>query len=134
MQLMGPVADDWGLDVFPLRDAYPVVCRSCLRLGRSRPSCEHRLPASLALPLGMPLAQQLGRPPVLSYASYALHNWRRLDPLQAYRVGQCRAAAEFSREALDEEWFVLIHIDIEAKAGIRGWRGLVQAHNAARGQ
>ena len=34
------------------------------------------LPANLAVPW-YAVAQRLGRPPVLSYASYALHNWRR---------------------------------------------------------
>ncbi|MGH7148343.1 MAG: hypothetical protein ACREIJ_10665, partial [Nitrospiraceae bacterium] len=36
------------------------------------------LPPQLAKPW-YEVAQKLGRPPVLSYASYALDNWRRLD-------------------------------------------------------
>lgn len=39
----------------------------------------YRLPASLARPWH-DVAVRLGRPPVLSYASYALANWRRVDP------------------------------------------------------
>ena len=38
----------------------------------------YRLPAALARPWYQ-VAQKLGRPPVLSYASYALQNWRRVD-------------------------------------------------------
>ena len=37
-----------------------------------------RIPATLAIPWHA-VGQKVGRPPVLSYASYALHNWRRLD-------------------------------------------------------
>ena len=37
------------------------------------------LPAPVAVPWAR-VAASLGRPPVLSYASYALDNWRRLDP------------------------------------------------------
>jgi len=37
------------------------------------------IPACLARPWHQ-LAQMVGRPPVLSYASYALDNWRRLIP------------------------------------------------------
>jgi indoleamine 2,3-dioxygenase len=33
------------------------------------------------------LSEQLGRPPVLSYASYALDNWRRLDPNAPIELG-----------------------------------------------
>src|SRR5437867_1159032 len=36
-----------------------------------------RIPASIAMPWHE-VALRLGRPPVLSYASYALNNWRRL--------------------------------------------------------
>ena len=45
-----------------------------------------RLPASLARPW-CEVAQRLGRPPVLSYASYALDNWRRLEPQKPIELG-----------------------------------------------
>ena len=38
-----------------------------------------RLPASISIPWSR-ASEYLGRPPVLSYASYALNNWRRIDP------------------------------------------------------
>lgn len=126
--VMGPVADDWGLDVFRC------AMRTLSFAGHAyvwedpdHPAA--RLPASLACPWYL-VAQQLGRPPVLSYASYALHNWRRLDPLQPIELGNVVLLQNFLG-GLDEEWFVLIHIDIEAKAGM-GLAGLVQAHNAAQ--
>lgn len=124
--IMGAVADDWGLDVFRS------VMRVLSFLGHAyvwedpdHPAA--RLPASLACPW-FRVAQQLGRPPVLSYASYALHNWRRLDPHQPIELGNIVLLQNFLG-GLDEEWFVLIHIDIEAKAG-PGLQGLLQAHQA----
>lgn len=127
-QLMGPVADDWGLDVF--RCAMRTLSFAGHAFVWEDP--DHpasRIPASLSMPW-CAVAQQLGRPPVLSYASYALHNWRRLDPQKPIELGNVVLLQNFLG-GLDEEWFVLIHIDIEAKAG-PGLAGLVQAHNAAR--
>ncbi len=79
------------------------------------------IPAALAIPWHQ-VAQQLGRPPVLSYASYALHNWRRIDPNGPIALGNIALLQNFLA-GLDEEWFVIVHVDIEAKAG----RGLVAA-------
>jgi indoleamine 2,3-dioxygenase len=70
------------------------------------------LPASLAVPW-YAVAQRLGRPPVLSYASYALHNWRRLDPTGPITLGNIVLLQNFLA-GIDEEWFILIHVDIEA--------------------
>ncbi|MCS6923341.1 MAG: indoleamine 2,3-dioxygenase [Fimbriimonadales bacterium] len=73
-----------------------------------------RIPATLAQPW-YEVSQQLGRPPVLSYASYALDNWRRLDPNAPIELGNIVLLQNFLA-GLDEEWFILIHVDIEAKA------------------
>jgi indoleamine 2,3-dioxygenase len=58
----------------------------------------------------------LGRPPVLSYASYALDNWRRVDPQRHVELGNIVLLQNFLG-GQDEEWFVLIHVAIEAQAG-----------------
>lgn len=87
------------------------------------------IPASLSVPWHR-VMKQLGRPPVLSYASYALDNWRRLDPAKPIELGNIVLLQNFFG-GLDEEWFVLIHVDVEAKAG-PALTGLVRAHNAAR--
>src|SRR4030095_9006174 len=71
------------------------------------------LPANLAVPW-YAVAQRLGRPPVLSYASYALHNWRRLDPAGPIALGNIVLQQNFLA-GIDEEWFILVHVDIEAK-------------------
>ncbi|MUL67907.1 hypothetical protein BOO86_25775 [Mycobacterium sp. CBMA 234] len=75
----------------------------------------YRLPAALARPWH-DVAMRLGRPPVLSYASYALANWRRVDPEGPVALGNIVLLQNFAG-GLDEEWFVLVHVDIEARAG-----------------
>jgi len=72
------------------------------------------LPANLAIPWHA-VAQRLGRPPVLSYASYCLHNWRRLEPDRPVETGNIALIQSFLG-GQDEEWFVLIHVDIEQQA------------------
>jgi indoleamine 2,3-dioxygenase len=74
-----------------------------------------RLPAVLAVPWHR-VSEFLGRPPVLSYASYALENWRRLDVDRPIELGNICLLQNFLG-GQDEEWFVLIHVAIEAKAG-----------------
>jgi indoleamine 2,3-dioxygenase len=86
------------------------------------------LPPQLAQ-LWHQIAKHLGRPPVLSYASYALDNWRRLDPAKPIRLDNIVLLQNFLG-GLDEEWFVVIHIQIEREAG-PGLAGLLQAMNGA---
>lgn len=87
-----------------------------------------RIPGNLARPW-FELSQKLGRPPVLSYASYALHNWRRIDPQGPIEVGNVVLLQNFFG-GIDEEWFILIHVAIEAQAA-PGIQGLAQALMAA---
>jgi indoleamine 2,3-dioxygenase len=72
------------------------------------------IPASLAIPW-FQVAEQLGRPPVLSYASYALDNWRRVDPTGPIGLGNLVLIQNFLG-GIDEEWFVIVHVAIEAQA------------------
>lgn len=73
------------------------------------------IPRGIAAPWHA-MAAKLGRPPVLSYASHALNNWRRLDP--ASPIALCNVVRLMNfYGGLDEEWFVLVHIAIEANAG-----------------
>jgi len=72
------------------------------------------LPPSLAVPWHR-LALMLGRSPVLSYASYALDNWRRIDRKNPIDLGNIALLQNFLG-GQDEEWFVLIHVAIEAAA------------------
>jgi indoleamine 2,3-dioxygenase len=86
------------------------------------------LPSQLAKPWHE-VAQHLGRPPVLSYASYALDNWRRLNPAKPIRLDNIVLLQNFLG-GLDEEWFVVVHIQIEREAG-PGLAGLLRALNGA---
>ena len=74
----------------------------------------------------------VGRPPILSYQSYASDNWRRFDktgPIECGNIGllQCFLGGQ------DEEWFILIHIDIEKKAG-KALKAIEQAQAAVVAQ
>lgn len=89
----------------------------------------NRLPAMIAQPW-CAVAKLLDRPPVLSYASYALHNWYRLDPKRPIELGNIALLQNFLG-GIDEEWFVLVHIDIEEKASI-ALQALVPAQQAAQ--
>lgn len=86
------------------------------------------LPSQLAQPW-YEVAHRLGRPPVLSYASYALDNWRRLDASKPIALDNIVLLQNFLG-GLDEEWFVVVHVQIERQAG-SGLAGLVQAVNGA---
>jgi indoleamine 2,3-dioxygenase len=81
--------------------------------GAARPALI--LPAVLAVPWHQ-IAQSLGRPPVLSYSSYALHNYFRFDPSREIECGNLALIQNFLG-GIDEEWFILIHVEIERKAG-----------------
>jgi indoleamine 2,3-dioxygenase len=86
------------------------------------------LPPQLAQPWHK-VAQWIGRPPVLSYASYALDNWRRLDKTKPIQLDNIVLLQNFLG-GLDEEWFVVVHIQIEQEAG-PGLVGLLQAMRGA---
>ena len=75
----------------------------------------HVLPAVLAEPW-YEVGKLVGRPPILSYTSYSIDNWYLLDkkgPIECGNIAllQCFLGGQ------DEEWFILIHIEIEKKAG-----------------
>jgi indoleamine 2,3-dioxygenase len=82
------------------------------------------LPPQLAQPWHE-AGQRIGRPPVLSYASYALDNWRRLDRTKPIQLDNIVLLQNFLG-GQDEEWFVVVHIQIEREAG-PGLAGLLRA-------
>lgn len=86
-----------------------------------------RLPANLAV-AWVAVAKRLGRPPMLTYASHALYNWRRLDPNGPVALGNLTLNQNFLG-GMDEEWFTTVHINIEAAAG-RGLAALLPAQRA----
>jgi indoleamine 2,3-dioxygenase len=75
----------------------------------------HVLPAVLAKPW-YEVGKLVGRPPILSYTSYSIDNWYLLDKKGPIACGNI-ALLQCFLGGQDEEWFILIHIEIEKKAG-----------------
>ena len=73
------------------------------------------IPEQIARPL-CALSEIVKRPPILSYADYALNNWKRRDTRKGITLDNLRLLQYF-QGSRDEAWFILIHVDIEAKAG-----------------
>jgi indoleamine 2,3-dioxygenase len=72
------------------------------------------LPQRLAV-RGTPSLPSSNALSVLSYTSYALHNFVRFDASRDIECGNIALIQNFLG-GLDEEWFILIHVDIERKA------------------
>ena len=61
------------------------------------------------------LSNILGRPPILSYASYCLDNWYRLNVKKDISLENIGLLTNFLG-GVDEDWFVTIHVCIEDAA------------------
>jgi indoleamine 2,3-dioxygenase len=72
------------------------------------------LPGVLAKPW-VKLSDILGRPPILSYASYCLDNWYRINPTEEISLENVGLITNFLG-GVDEDWFVTIHVCIENAA------------------
>ena len=72
------------------------------------------LPEALAKPWTQ-VANILGRPPILSYASYCLDNWYRLNKKENISLENVGLLTNFLG-GVDEDWFVTIHVCIEDAA------------------
>jgi indoleamine 2,3-dioxygenase len=92
------------------------------------------LPARLAVPWHY-IAEKLGRPPVLSYSSYALHNFFRIDSSREVECGNLGLIQNFLG-GIDEEWFILIHVEIERKAApaIAALHNCIDSAEASEGE
>jgi len=73
------------------------------------------LPRNLAVPY-CKLSDALGMFPLLPYSSYTLDNWGRLDKEGPISVDNIYVIQNFLG-GQDENWFIMVHIEIEAKAG-----------------
>ena len=73
------------------------------------------LPANLARPI-VALADRLNQAPLLPYSGYVLDNWAQLDRDGPITLDNVYMVQNFYGGA-DENWFVLIHVAIEAAAG-----------------
>lgn len=74
------------------------------------------LPANLARPI-VAIADRLGQAPLLPYSAYVLDNWARLDKAGPITLENIVMVQNFLGGA-DENWFVMVHVAIEAEAGV----------------
>ncbi len=74
------------------------------------------LPANLARPM-VALADYLDQAPLLPYSGYVLDNWARLDKDGPITLDNIYMYQNFAGGD-DENWFVTIHVAIEAQAGV----------------
>ncbi len=79
------------------------------------PDAPKALPANLAVPIWQ-LGQRLGQPPLLPYSSYTLDNWGRYDADGPIDLSNIYTIQHFDG-GMDEAWFILVHVAIEARAG-----------------
>lgn len=79
------------------------------------PEAPKVLPRRLALPM-VALADRLGQQPLLPYSGYVLDNWGCLDSDGPIDLSNIYMIQNFLG-GQDENWFVLVHVAIEARAG-----------------
>ncbi len=73
------------------------------------------LPRNLAVPY-CALADAMGMFPLLPYSSYTLDNWDKIDAAGGITLNNIATLQNFLG-GQDENWFILVHVEIEAKAG-----------------
>ena len=71
---------------------------------------------SIALPWSN-ISEKLGRPPILSYASYCLDNWHKITDDDGVNLNNVALNYNFLG-GIDEDWFVTIHVCIEHAANL----------------
>lgn len=74
------------------------------------------LPACLGKPI-VAIAERLGQAPLLPYSAYVLDNWARIDKDGPIALDNIRMVQNFLGGS-DENWFVMVHVAIEAEAGV----------------
>ncbi|MEM8548469.1 MAG: indoleamine 2,3-dioxygenase, partial [Pseudomonadota bacterium] len=79
------------------------------------PDAPADLPENLAAPMWA-LARSTGQQPLLTYASYVLDNWAKIDADGGFTLDNLYMPQSFIA-GQDEAWFVLVHVAIEATAG-----------------
>ena len=88
------------------------------------------IPCVIALPWWT-VAEKLGQPPITTYSSLTLYNWRLLDkngPLDLDNL----ATLQLFLGGADEQWFYLTSVAIEAK-GAPALKAVADARDAAAG-
>lgn len=81
--------------------------------GESEPP--KHLPRNIAVPY-CKLADVIGQYPLLPYTSYTLDNWFKIEDEGNVTLDNIAVIQNFYG-GVDENWFIMVHIEIEAKAG-----------------
>lgn len=94
------------------------------------PKAPNVLPENLAVPM-VALADHLGQQPLLPYSGYVLYNWGLIDKDRPIDLDNIYMIQNFLN-GQDENWFVLIHVAIEAAAGqaLAAFGPVIEASNA----
>lgn len=74
-----------------------------------------KLPRNIAVPYAI-LSDKIGQFPLLPYSSYTLDNWAKIDPAEGITLENIYVTQNFL-DGVDENWFIMVHVEIEAKAG-----------------
>ena len=74
-----------------------------------------RMPRGVAVPLWQ-VAERLSLPPIVTHTQIALHNWQRLDKSQPVALDNL-APLQLFLGGLDEQWFYMVIVAIEAEGG-----------------
>ncbi len=75
----------------------------------------HIIPRNISVPFCL-VAEKLEQFPLLPYSCYVLDNWSMLDKKGGITVENIYMMQHFS-SGIDENWFKMIHVEIEAEAG-----------------
>jgi len=105
-----------GLDGPQLRLAhlrYDFIQSACVHTQKEKPQIICR---NIAKPVWL-ISKILFKPPILSYDSYTLNNWKRKDKDGPIKVDNLELIQTFIEDS-DQSWFILIHVDIEAEAAL----------------
>ncbi len=117
-QLRDPGLEDWAREAAEEEVRTAMVHYSFLVQayvwGEAQPPAH--LPANLSRPI-VAIADRLGQAPLLPYSAYVLDNWSRLDKSGPVALENIYMYQNFLGGD-DENWFVMIHVAIEAEAGV----------------
>lgn len=117
-QLADPTLEDWAREAPEEEVRTAMVHYSFLVQAYvwGEPSPPPYLPANLGRPM-VAVADRLGQAPLLPYSGYVLDNWYRLDKGGPVDLSNVAMHQNFLG-GVDENWFVLVHVAIEAEAGV----------------
>lgn len=117
-KLPDPIIEDWVLEA-PEEEVRTAMVHYAFLVQSyvwGEPAPPPHLPANLARPM-VAIADRLGQAPLLPYSGYVLDNWARLDKTGPIALENIHMVQNFVGGD-DENWFVMIHVAIEAEAGV----------------